>query len=190
MLRNHFQQAIVPPLRERLGDPNRLAIPLTYPGKRKHHIPRPRMEGGRVEDLHGQAYWEMHAELRLIILRNQSPRVPARFPKATTTRRKIGERREQIESRKEQSGGGRGVPAHNRKSAIFLRPRKADIIACCIYHAPQSHTKRFQDNCLLRSLSAERSIGPGSGAAMFPRADMGEFSCRASSNTRLGIDTP
>jgi hypothetical protein len=29
-------QAVVPPMRERLGDPNRLAIPLTYPGKRKH----------------------------------------------------------------------------------------------------------------------------------------------------------
>lgn len=28
------QQAVVPPLRERLGDPKRQAIPLTYPGKR------------------------------------------------------------------------------------------------------------------------------------------------------------
>jgi len=37
------QQAVVPPLRERLGDPNRSAIPLTYPGKRKH---RSRTEGG------------------------------------------------------------------------------------------------------------------------------------------------
>jgi hypothetical protein len=31
-----FTQAVVPPMRERLGDPNRMAIPLTYPGKRKH----------------------------------------------------------------------------------------------------------------------------------------------------------
>jgi hypothetical protein len=29
-------QAVVPPMRERLGDPNRMAIPLTYPGKREH----------------------------------------------------------------------------------------------------------------------------------------------------------
>jgi len=29
-------QAVVPPIRERLGDHNRLQIPLTYPGKRDH----------------------------------------------------------------------------------------------------------------------------------------------------------
>jgi hypothetical protein len=32
----NFTQAVVPPMRERLGDPNRMAIPLTYPGKRKY----------------------------------------------------------------------------------------------------------------------------------------------------------
>ena len=32
----NFTQAVVPPIRERLGDHNRSAIPLTYPGKRKH----------------------------------------------------------------------------------------------------------------------------------------------------------
>jgi hypothetical protein len=36
MLSNHLPQAVVPPIRERLGDHNRLQIPLTYPGKRDH----------------------------------------------------------------------------------------------------------------------------------------------------------
>jgi hypothetical protein len=34
--KEYLTQAVVPPMRERLGDPNRMAIPLTYPGKRKH----------------------------------------------------------------------------------------------------------------------------------------------------------
>jgi len=36
MLSNQFTQATVPTIRERLGDHNRLQIPLTYPGKRDH----------------------------------------------------------------------------------------------------------------------------------------------------------
>jgi hypothetical protein len=131
----------VPPLRERLGDPNRLAIPLTYPGKRKHHNHgRGQKEGGL------KATWTRTLErLRRIKADNsinQSPRVPARYPKATTTRRETGESRETIESRKEQTENARGVPAHIRKSAIFLRCQKADIIVCCIYHAPKPY-----ENC-------------------------------------------
>jgi hypothetical protein len=95
-----------------------------------------------IEDLHGRLHWGGCVGSWLTRLNNQFPRVPARSPKATTIRRKIGEEREQIESRKEQSDGGRGVPAHNRKCAISLRPRKANIIVCCIYHAPQSHAKK------------------------------------------------
>lgn len=147
MLKNCFRQAIVPPLRERLGDPNRLAIPLTYPGKRNHRTPRSLAGGGRVTDLHGPVRWELHAETRLMRLINQSPRVPARYPKATTTRRKTGERRERIESMKHQSDGGREVPAHNRKSAIFLRPRKANIIVCCIYHTPKPYENSKMTAC-------------------------------------------
>jgi hypothetical protein len=205
MLRNPFRQAIVPPLRERLGDPNRLAIPLTYPGKRKHHIPRSRTEGRRIEDLHGQLHLECCIGSWLIRLNNQSPRVPARFPKATTIRRKKGEERKQIESRKEQSNGGRGVPAHNRKSAIFLRPRKANIIVCCIYHAPQSHAKRSKTTACF-ALSADKSDGTGycmhrpnlslsfcpprgAVAAMFQRAETGEFLWRGILNIRL-VGTP
>lgn len=47
-LRDSFPQATVPPLRERLGDPNRQAIPLTYPGKRK--TPSTTIADGTKED--------------------------------------------------------------------------------------------------------------------------------------------
>jgi hypothetical protein len=64
---------------------------------------------------------------------DQSPRVPARYPKATTIKRKDAWKERTISQREGYQDGSSGISSHDRHSARLLRPWKAIATVHCIY---------------------------------------------------------
>jgi hypothetical protein len=119
-------------MRERLGDPNRMAIPLTYPGKRKYLELLDSGQAGEktLSSCRQQAGLETG---HWLTPQYQSLRAPARYPKATTIKRKdVWKEASNFTARGLSRWQQWNLSAH-RNSARSLRPRKAVATVYCIY---------------------------------------------------------